>query len=295
MATLEALIGGGRLDGELAGVAEALRAATVQVRSGRGSGGAGVVWSADGTIVTNAHVLRGDGARVVLADGRELRARVVAKDEGRDLARLEVDAAGLSAAEVGDAGVLRPGEVVMALGNPLGWVGALAFGVVHEVPRSPRTGDPRWIRADIRLAPGNSGGPLANARGRVVGINTMIVGGLGVAIPVSTVARFLADGGRTPTLGVTLRPVGVREGSTLRAGLLVLGVAPGSPAEAGGILPGDVLLSLDGAALDGPGDLAATLAESSAGASVRVGLARGGRVMEREVAPRAGWEEARAA
>ncbi len=99
MATPEARVGGGRLDGELAGVAEALRGATVQVRSGRGSGGAGVVWSADGTVVTNAHVLRGDGARVVLADGRELRARVAARNEARDLARLETDAAGLSAAE----------------------------------------------------------------------------------------------------------------------------------------------------------------------------------------------------
>lgn len=295
MATPETRVRGAGLDGELAGVAEALRGATVQVRSGRGSGGAGVVWSADGTVVTNAHVLRGDGARVVLADGRELRARVAATDEGRDLARLEVEAAGLVPAEAGDAAALRPGEVVVALGSPLGWVGALAFGVVHEVPRSPRTGAPRWIRADIRLAPGNSGGPLADARGRVVGINTMIAGGVGVAIPVSTVARFLADGGRTPTLGVTLRPVGVREGSTLRAGLLLLGVAPGSPAEAGGLLPGDVLLSLDGVPLDGPGDLAAALAETPAGAEVRVGLVRGGRATERTVTPRAGWEEARAA
>ncbi|HUQ80412.1 MAG TPA: trypsin-like peptidase domain-containing protein, partial [Gemmatimonadaceae bacterium] len=86
---------------------------------------------------------------------------------------------------------LRTGDLVLALGNPLGITGALALGVVHAVER--RRGAPRWLRADIRLAPGNSGGPLADARGRVVGVNTLIANGLGVAVPVTTVLRFLSD------------------------------------------------------------------------------------------------------
>ncbi len=183
----------------------------------------------------------------------------------------------------------------MALGNPLGWVGALAFGVVHEVPRSPRTGDPRWIRADIRLAPGNSGGPLADARGRVVGINTMVAGGVGVAIPVSTVARFLADGGRTPTLGVTLRPVGVRDGSMLRAGLLVLGVAPGSPAEAGGLLPGTCCSRWTGRRWTAPATSPPRWRSRPPGRRCAWGWRAAGGQTAREVTLRAGWEEARAA
>ena len=175
-------------------VAERVRRWTVQVRSGGQGVGSGVIWRGDGLIVTNAHVARSDRAFVALADGRELEARLAVRDARRDLALLVVDASELPAAEQGDPLALRPGEVVMAIGSPWGITGAMALGVVHAVEGSDDRGAPRWIRADVRLAPGNSGGPLVDAAGRVVGINAMIVNGLGIAIPTTAVARFLVRG-----------------------------------------------------------------------------------------------------
>jgi serine protease Do len=178
---------------ELADLASVLCRSTVEVRT-RGTGsGSGIIWTTNGLIVTNAHVARADTATIVLWDGRSFDGVVTARDRRRDLATIAIDvgAAVLPAATVGHPTDLRTGDVVVALGNPLGITGALALGVVHVV--ETRRGGPRWIRADIRLAPGNSGGPLADAHGRVVGVNTLIAGGLGVAVPVTTVARFLAD------------------------------------------------------------------------------------------------------
>lgn len=180
---------------ELADVASVLRRTTVEIRT-RGTGvGSGIIWNA-GTVVTNAHVARADRATIVLWDGRELAGAVTARDPRRDLATIavEVGGASLPTAVVGHPTDLRTGDLVIALGNPLGVAGALALGVVHVVEQ--RRGAPRWIRADIRLAPGNSGGPLADVRGRVVGVNTLIANGLGVAVPVTTVLRFLADADR---------------------------------------------------------------------------------------------------
>lgn len=163
---------------------------TVEVRGGgrRGAAvtvGAGVVWHPDGLILTNAHVAHRD-VTVVLADGRSWSARLVARDPQRDLAALVVDASGLPAARIGDSGALRVGELVLAVGNPLGLVRALSAGLVHAV-------GPRAIHADLRLAPGNSGGPLADARGHVVGLNAMIVGGLAVAVPSREARRFVRE------------------------------------------------------------------------------------------------------
>ena len=171
-----------------AAMAAELAHVTVEVR-GRGAGGAavgaGVIWHPDGLILTNAHVAHRD-VMVVLADGRACGARLVARDPRRDLAALVVDATGLPAAEIGDSGALRVGELVLAVGNPLGLVRALSAGLVHAV-------GPRAIHADLRLAPGNSGGPLADARGRVVGLNAMIVGGLAVAVPSRAGWRFVRE------------------------------------------------------------------------------------------------------
>jgi serine protease Do len=180
---------------ELAALASRLRQSTVEVRT-RGTGaGSGIIWTTDGLIVTNAHVARTDRATVVLWDGRTFDGIVTARDARRDLATIAIDsgAALLPAADIGHPTDLRTGDVVVALGHPLGITGAVAFGVIHVV--ETRRGGPRWIRADIRLAPGNSGGPLADAHGRVIGVNTLIAGGLGVAVPVTTVMRFLADTG----------------------------------------------------------------------------------------------------
>ena len=182
------------IEHDLADVGAALRAVTVavQTRGSRSGQGSGILWDAGGTIVTNAHVVHGDAARVTLADGRAMEARVIAWDPRRDLAVLRLDRAEsagvpLPVARVGDPSRLRAGELVVALGHPLGVPHALALGAVH-VAGSPRA---LHVVADIRLAPGNSGGPLADAQGRVIGVNSMVVGGLGVAVSVNAVRRLL--------------------------------------------------------------------------------------------------------
>jgi serine protease Do len=181
----------GPLGTELEALASTLRQSVVEVRT-RGTGaGSGIIWSADGLIVTNAHVARTEHATIVLWNGRELDGVVTAHDPRRDLATIAIDpdTVTLSAATIGHPTDLRTGDLVIALGHPWGITGSIALGIIHEV--ETRRGAPRWIRADIRLAPGNSGGPLTDARGRVVGVNTLIAGGLGVAVPATTVSRFL--------------------------------------------------------------------------------------------------------
>ena len=178
--------------------AEKLRRSTVQVtqdtRRERGSG-SGVIWTDDGVIVTNAHVARDDRSRVTLWDGRAFDAAVIARDPRRDLASLRIAASDLERANAGDSGALRAGELVLAVGNPLGFIGALTTGVVHGFGPMRGLGRQNWVQASIRLAPGNSGGPLADAHGRVVGINTMVItGGLALAVPSNTVADFLKRG-----------------------------------------------------------------------------------------------------
>jgi serine protease Do len=179
------------IDGCLSTLADRLRAITVPVHGEPAGVGSGVLWSRDGLIVTNAHVVRGR-VNVRLPGGRVVMARLLARDPEHDLAALAIDAHGLAAAEIGDSDRLRVGELVVAVGNPLGLAGAVTAGLIHAIgPRRPA--GPSLIQADLRLAPGNSGGPLADARGRVIGINAMIAGGLALAVPESFVARFLGS------------------------------------------------------------------------------------------------------
>lgn len=180
---------------DLGAVVDSLREITVGVhRAGdrRAGEGAGVIWHPDGLVVTNAHCVHHRRLSVRTGDGRSLDANVVAHDPRLDLALLETPALRGRAPVLGDVESLRAGELLLALGHPLGVPGALALGVLHAVARDPRSGGVRWICADVRLAPGNSGGPLADAAGRIVGINTMIAGGLGLAIPTPVVQRFVA-------------------------------------------------------------------------------------------------------
>ena len=183
------------LSRELTELAATLRRSTVEVRTGGAGSGSGIIWQSNGLIVTNAHVARTSHATIVFDDGRAVDGDVAARDPHRDLAAIEIEPGGLSlpVASIGHPTDLRTGDIVVALGNPLGVIGAIAFGVVHAI--EAHSGAPRWIRADIRLAPGNSGGPLADARGRIVGVNTLIANGLGVAVPVTSVMRFLAETG----------------------------------------------------------------------------------------------------
>jgi serine protease Do len=215
-------------------IAERLRRSTVEVRlKGNRGGGSGVVWSANGLVLTNAHVARSVDAEVELWDGRRLPARRASRDVRLDLAVLRIAATDLEPASPGDSGALRPGELVVAVGSPLGFAGALSRGAVHSVGPIAGMGPQPWIRADVRLAPGNSGGPLANARGQVIGINTAIVGGLGVAVPANAAILFLERGPR-PSLGVVLRPVPL--------GLLLLEVEAEGAAAMASLKAGDILL-----------------------------------------------------
>ena len=183
------------LTSDLADVVGRLRENTVELRSRGRTSGSGVIWRSDGLIVTSAHVLAQaesarSGAQVVLADGRRLPAALVAWDRDLDLALLRVEARDLPAARVGDSNRLRAGELVLAVGHPFGLVGAVVTGIVHTAPAPGHHAGPRWIQADLRLAPGNSGGPMADAGGRVVGVNAMIAGRLALAVPSRVVETF---------------------------------------------------------------------------------------------------------
>jgi serine protease Do len=235
---------------------ERLRRITVQVRTHRNGAGSGVIWSRDGRIVTNAHVVEGAGSsgsvEVELWDGRRFPGRIENQDRRRDLAVLQVDASGLDSATSGNSHALRVGELVIAVGNPLGFTGAASTGVVHE------SGNLGWVVSQIRLAPGNSGGPLANARGEVVGLNTMIARGLAFAIPSFAVNRFVStpfkdhDG-----LGVVVRPV--------KSGLIVLEVIPRSAADRASLLQGDILVGAGGKRFQSIQDLGIAIDRSRGG------------------------------
>lgn len=232
-------------------VTERLRRITVQVLAGGTSRGSGVVWSGDGQVVTNAHVLDAQTRQksriiVELWNGRRLAARIQETDRQRDLAAIQVDAEGLPSAVPGDSDRLRAGELVIAVGSPHGFIGAVSTGVIHSVGALAGFAARPWVVSDVRLAPGNSGGPLANAQGQVVGLNTMIAGGLALAIPTTSVRRFLerASKGRA-ILGVTARPVHLGRDAG-RIGFLVLEIDPQSPAARASLLAGDLLVGAAG-------------------------------------------------
>jgi serine protease Do len=257
-------------------IAEQLRRSTVLVLPGQRGNGSGVIWSTDGVIVTNAHVARGSQMRVQLWDGREFDATLVSRDPSRDLAELRISAANLPAAAVADSALVRPGELAIAIGNPLGFVGALTTGVVHAVGPLRPFGSQPWVQADVRLAPGNSGGPLADASGRIIGINTMVAGRLALAVPSNAVANFLAADPIDAWLGVTVAPVQVpRPGSRAKTfGLVLLEVEPGSPAANASLLPGDILLGTDEKSFASVDDLASSL-QGSGARLVRLAFLRG--------------------
>lgn len=171
---------------EFARIAEQMRQSTVKVRGSSFGNGSGVIWRSDGLIITNAHVATHKKAIVELWDGRVYEAVRIGIDPTKDLAALKIAATDLSTASIGNSDALRVGEIVLAVGNPFGDSGAVTSGILHANKQSA-------VIADIRLFPGNSGGPLADCLGRVIGINTMIAYGLAVAIPSLTVKRFLGD------------------------------------------------------------------------------------------------------
>ncbi|MFN0145025.1 MAG: S1C family serine protease [Dehalococcoidia bacterium] len=274
-----------------AAVAEHLRAIMVTVRTPAG-GGSGTVWARDGLVVTNNHVVQGDGAEVVTHDGKRLAGRLAARDPSRDLATLRVDAVFGETAVARDTESLRVGEIVFAMGNPWGERGVLTRGIV--VARGPATVEnevpiEEAIRADVRLAPGNSGGPLADSAGRVAGINSMIAGGMAIAVPSNAVIDFV-EGKGAGFLGISGRavPLPPAIAASYRAGdatgLLVTEVMEGSPASEAGLMPGDVVLQLDGAPA-GLGGISRGLRAMRPGRPVHIHLLRGFERREADVNP----------
>ena len=264
--------------------------------SGGSASGTGVVLTADGYIVTNAHVV--DGAREItvgLTDGREFSASLVGTDSFSDLAVLYISASDLKAAEFGDSSVLRVGDAVAAIGNPLGtelW-GSMTPGIVSGVNREITTGGRTMnlIQTNAALNSGNSGGPLLNCYGQVVGINTMKMGdsmsaagveGLGFAIPSTTVQQIvnqlMAQGyvsGR-PSLGIVGEAVSVFDQMYYRLpqGFYIDSVLSGSSAEAAGLRAGDVLMSLDGIQITGEDSLNQALYRYQVGDAVQAEIYR---------------------
>ena len=197
------------LETEIVAISQRLASSTVEIIN-QYSGGSGVIWSADGLVVTNSHVVGGSKSRLKLGNGRVTEGRVIARDPKQDLIAIQMKiekSDRLSTPTIGNSQLLRPGEIVLAMGSPYGFTGTLTMGVIHtsvgpefaqktELNRTEKTylsfGFPASsIVADLRLAPGNSGGILANARGEVIGINVAIFSGLALAIPSQQVERFI--------------------------------------------------------------------------------------------------------
>jgi serine protease Do len=272
-------------------IAEKLRRSTVLIEAGGRGSGSGTIWQRDGLIVTNAHVAHGSIAKVQLWDGREFEAGITARDPRLDLAVLRIPANDLPASEAADSSQLRPGELAIAIGNPLGFVGALTTGVIHAVAPLPRFGSREWVQASVRLAPGNSGGPLADAHGRVIGINTMVAGRLALAIPSNEVSQFLFAGPRDAWLGVGLQPVRVPRRDGPQFGLVILEIEPGSPASLASLMPGDILLGTEQGPFHSLDDLARNLA-GKAPRLLRLEFLRGDYERVRRVAVQLGAQPA---
>jgi S1-C subfamily serine protease len=277
-------------------------------RGGNGAG-SGVIVAPDGFVLTNHHVVEHASAvEVRLTDGRVLAADVVGSDPATDLAVVRVADGSLPTAELGDSSQLRVGQLVIAIGNPLGFQSTVSTGVVSALGRGLRSTSGRLIenvvQTDVALNPGNSGGPLVDSRGRVVGINTAMISaaqGLSFAIPVNTarwvVAELLGTGRvRRAYLGVSAygRPVGRRIQRHLQldgAGVVqVVSVEPGGPAHRAGLRGGDVIYAVDGQQVADVDDihrlLTAMLQRATAGPRpVRLSILRNGEQRELSCLP----------
>ncbi len=254
-------------------MAASVRRSVVAVLS-RGGAGSGTAWG-DGTlVVTNHHVAPNDSVRVIDHTGAAQSGEVIAREPESDLAIIRVERP-LEPARAGDATLLRPGQRVFAVGNPLGLQGAVTAGVVLARPAKDE-----MVRADILLQPGNSGGPLVTAGGAVIGINSMVIGGLGLAVPVSLAERQAAEAG-TPVGVIGFSGQFVEGESPETAGLLLTEIAAGSAAEAAGLIPGDLVLEIDGV------PVASGRPRVRAGTSARVRLVRAAQSVEVDVVPRA--------
>jgi serine protease Do len=262
-----------------AAVAERVRVSVPIVVAGAGNG-AGVIWRSDGQIVTNKHVARTDRVDVVLSDGRKFTGIVAARHPSRDLAVVKIAADGLPAVEVGDSSRVKPGQLAIAVGHPVGFREAVTVGIIvaagqAATERGPRHGD--FLQTDVTLLPGNSGGPLVDAWGRVIGINTMVNGRLSLAVPSQAVERFVAGGtrGTAAYLGVNGIVVPTRR-ADYPIGFLITEVLDGTPADRSGLIVGDVVVAIGGREITDQESLPATLLRLVPGEPVELATLRGG-------------------
>ena len=280
-------------------VARTLGPSVVSIRVGRRGAqgaGSGVVITSDGVVLTSAHVVDGhDGdLRARLVDGRETALAVAGADPLSDLAVLRAEAGDLPPAELGDADRLEVGQLVVAIGNPLGFAGSVTAGVVSALGRALPVGGPRArrvvedvIQTDAALNPGNSGGALADSRSRLVGVNTAVAGvGLGLAVPINAttrgiIAALMGEGRvRRAYVGIAggprpLSPRVVAELGRDRA-IEVVEVVPGSPADRAGLRAEDLIVSVDGVDVTDVGDLQRLMTAARIGSEVALGVVRGG-------------------
>ena len=256
--------------------------------------GSGFVFAADGLILTNSHVVEGaERIEVTLPDGRERSADLIGHDPDTDVAVVRITAAELTALTFGDSQTLRPGQVVIAIGNPYGFQHTVTTGVVSALGRSLRARSGRLIehviQTDAALNPGNSGGPLVTSAGLVIGVNTAIIAGgqgLSFAVPIGTVAAvlpsLLRDGYvRRGYLGVAgqdvplLRRVTRFHRLTQASGVFVISVEADAPAQAAGLREGDIIVSLDSTSIASLDDLHRFLTGARIGTTASMGVLRG--------------------
>jgi S1-C subfamily serine protease len=295
------------------GVAERLSPAVASVRVQRrtpggrmpAGAGSGVVLTHDGFVLTSAHVVsgrQGDG-RAAFTDGRELRFNVVGRDVLSDLAIVRTEDGGLTPAELGDADALRVGQLVVAIGNPHGLEGSITAGVVSALGRALPTQAGRRVRiidnviqTDAALNPGNSGGALADARGNVVGVNTAVAGiGLGLAVPINAATRkiigtLMTEGRvRRAYLGIAggPRPLPPRARKLFerRVGVEVVEVVSGSPADRAGVREGDLIVEVDGRAVESAADLQRMMVAEVIGIELTARIWRTGSELELRIVP----------
>ncbi len=266
-----------------------------RARDGRGGGaGSAVVITSDGFLLTSAHVVAGsDGGEAVFTDGRESAFEVTGADPLSDLAIVRATAGAFTAAELGDADTLRVGRLVVAVGNPMGFAGSVTAGVVSALGRSlpTRSGSAtrlveNVIQTDAALNPGNSGGALVDGHARLVGVNTAVAGvGLGLAVPMNAttrriIAALMKDGRFARAfLGIAggRRPLAPRLAASegRRFGLEVVEVVEGSPAERAGVRGEDIILDIDGAPVEGRGDLQRMMIGAAIGRRLSLRIFRG--------------------
>jgi serine protease Do len=315
-----------RLNDHMNGLAEKLKPALVQVRVRRApdapaegeqqtppeererrSSGSGFLIRQDGYLITNEHVVAdADFIQVKLADGRRFEGKLVGRDERVDLALVKIEATGLPVAALGDSNRLRVGEFVLALGHPFGLEQTVSFGIVSRkgAPLQVATPGFDFIQTDATVNPGNSGGPLVNMAGEVVGINSMAArnGTIGFAIPVNIVKGLLpqlASKGKVEWgwLGVGIAEIGDEDMPKYQLkeprGVLIRHVVEGQPADKGGVRAEDVILAVDGARIEGPRDLQRIISTTPVGRTVKLNVMRGGK--ETEVAVIIGPYQATAA